>query len=88
MSDLEKLRLRDEELTEQVTQAFRATLEELLPRIHLHVVEHGPSLRLGVEVVLKMDGEQLAGAVDTFIENPPPRALSHFGINADTEQDS
>jgi len=78
--ELERCRERDEEVLEKLSDAFRIALEELLPRVHLYVLEHGPGVLLNADVHVVF-GDTLAGGVELSIAEPPPRTYSQFGIN-------
>jgi len=81
--ELEKCRERDEEVLEKLSEAFQAALEELLPRVHLYVIEHGPGVLLNADIHVVF-GDALTGGVELSIAEPPPRTYSQFGIHEHT----
>lgn len=80
MEVLERCKERDTEILDRTTAAFRNALEELLPRLHLYSYEHGPTVRLASDILLRID-EDLSGSVDLVVTQTPPRASSHFGLD-------
>ena len=71
---LRMLQARDTQVSDAIAKALRTAVSELLPRVHLHVIENGNPAHLRAEIVLSLLPDQMQVQAQVELCQLPPRA--------------